>query len=722
MKNALLVFKRDVKSIIRNPVAIIIVLGICIIPSLYAWVNIKACWDTYKNTSTIPIAVVNNDKGSVLNDKEINVGNDVVEELKNNNEIGWEFVSEKEADLGLVDGTYYAMIQIPEDFSQDLTSIVSVNIKKPEIIYKVQTKSNPVAVKIAGAAKTSLIDQVTSNFIKAVNETIFSVANDIGEKADENKDKIIKLKDSIILLDENMDLLLSALDGTNNLSININDFLLEIENIVPELTSGLEAAVNINNETAISADNSRNILNNTIDNLGFNLESIKDTNERIQMQLEALQNSSDNNLVSDIKSTLNDINKTIKTMNESVTSTISFLEKVNSIIQNVEVSNLIVSLQNLQSKLESVQDKIQTLQNDISSTSNDLSITLSSLSERFADINNNIISVIQKYNSNVKEELNNMFNNLIATIDDANYLINQSKGLASEIDEFINIASEGSELTAEMTKKLSESLNEFKEPIDLLSEKLKLVDNNDLINIVSILQSNPSFMGEFISEPFDIVDEAIYEIPNYGSAMAPVYTVLSLWVGGLMLTAILKTEVTDFEGSEKLTLRQKYFGKMITFVVLALIQGLVVSVGNKLILNIYTVNTTLMILFALATSFTFSIIIYTLVATFGNVGKALSIIFMIVQLAGSGGTYPIQVDPLIFRILQPFFPFTYSLGGFREAIAGPLASSVIIDFVVLGAIAILFILFGYYLKEPLYPIVSKFESKFKESGIAEAEE
>ena len=194
MKNALLVFKRDVKSIIRNPVAIIIVLGICIIPSLYAWVNIKACWDTYKNTSTIPIAVVNNDKGSVLNDKEINVGNDVVEELKNNNEIGWEFVSEKEADLGLVDGTYYAMIQIPEDFSQDLTSIVSVNIKKPEIIYKVQTKSNPVAVKIAGAAKTSLIDQVTSNFIKAVNETIFSVANDIGEKADENKDKIKSAK------------------------------------------------------------------------------------------------------------------------------------------------------------------------------------------------------------------------------------------------------------------------------------------------------------------------------------------------------------------------------------------------------------------------------------------------------------------------------------------------------------------------------------------------
>lgn len=722
MKNALLVFKRDIKSIIRNPVAIIIIIGICIIPSLYAWVNIKACWNTYENTSTIPIAIVNNDKGATLNDKGINVGEDVVNELKANKEIGWEFVSEKEANLGLVDGTYYAMIEIPEDFSEDLTSIVSGEIVNPEIIYKVQTKSNPVAVKIAGAAKTNLIDEVTSEFIETVNQTIFSTANEIGKKVDENKDKIIKLKDSIILLDENMDLVLSSLEGANSTSVNVSDFLTQIEETIPTLVNGLEEAININNETEISVENSKNILNSSIDNIGLTLETIEDANERMQTQLEALQNVSGNKLLSEIKSTLNDINKTIKTLDESISSTINFLENINSNIQNTEISNLIVSLKNLQGKLENEQEEIKSLQQNITSTEQDLSAILNTPINNLIDINNNVIGVIEQYNSNVKPQLNTIVDSLITSIDDANYVIKQSEGLVKEIDNFLNTATDGSALAAEMSQKLYESLQGFKDPIHVLSEKLKLVENNDLVSIVSILQSNPSFMGDFIAEPFNIKDEPIYEIPNYGSAMAPVYTVLALWVGGLMLTAILKTEVPDFEGSENITLRQKYFGKMITFVVLALIQGLIVSVGNKVILKVYTVNTPLMILVALASSFTFSIIIYTLVATFGNVGKALSIIFMIVQLAGSGGTYPIQVDPLIFRILQPFFPFTYSLGGFREAIAGPLASSVIVDFLVLGIIAILFIVFGFYFKEPLHPIVSKFERKFKESGIAEAEE
>lgn len=722
MKNALLVFKRDIKSIIRNPVAIIVILGVCIIPSLYAWVNIKACWNTYENTSTIPIAIVNNDKGATLNDKEIDVGEDVVNELKSNKEIGWKFVSEKEADLGLVDGTYYAMIEIPEDFSKDLTSIVSGEIVKPEIIYKVQTKSNPVAVKIAGAAKTNLIDEVTSEFIETVNQTIFSTANEIGKKVDENKDKIIKLKDSTILLDENMDLVLSALEGANSTSVNVSDFLTEIKSTIPTLINGLEEAININDETEISAENSKNILNSSIDNIGLTLETIEDANERMQTHLEALQNVSGNKSLIEIKSTLSDINKTIKSLDESIISTINFLENINSKVQDEKISNLIVSLKNVQSKLENEQDEIKSLQQDMTSAEQDLSVILNTPINNLIDINNNIIDVIEEYNSKVKPQLNTIVDSLITAIDDANYVIKQSEGLVNEIDNFLDTATDGSTLTAEMSQRLYESLQEFKDPIHVLSEKLKLVENSDLVSIVSILQSNPSFMGDFIAEPFDIKDEPIYEIPNYGSSMAPVYTVLSLWVGGLMLTAILKTEVHDFEGSENITLRQKYFGKMITFVVLALIQGLIVSVGNKVILKVYTVNTPLMILVALASSFTFSIIIYTLVAIFGNVGKALSIIFMIVQVAGSGGTYPIQVDPLIFRILQPFFPFTYSLGGFREAIAGPLASSVIVDFLVLGIIAILFIVFGFYLKEPLHPIVSKFEGKFKESGIAEAEE
>jgi putative membrane protein len=283
----------------------------------------------------------------------------------------------------------------------------------------------------------------------------------------------------------------------------------------------------------------------------------------------------------------------------------------------------------------------------------------------------------------------------------------------------MNTAIDGTNLANKVSGDLDYRLLQFKDVIGKLSEKLQLINNNDLVQIITILQSNPTFMGDFISDPINLKDEAINAIPNYGSAMAPIYTVLALWVGCLLLTSLLKTKVAPFEGSEKLTLREKHFGKMLTFITLAAIQGFIVSVGDKLLLNVYTVNTPLMLIFGVLSSIVFAIITYTLVSILGNIGKAVAIVFMIIQLAGSGGTYPIQVDPMIFRILQPLFPFTYSVGGFREAIAGPLISSVVLDFTVLLIIAAIFILIGFFFKEPLHNPIHRFEERFEESGIGE---
>ena len=211
----------------------------------------------------------------------------------------------------------------------------------------------------------------------------------------------------------------------------------------------------------------------------------------------------------------------------------------------------------------------------------------------------------------------------------------------------------------------------------------------------------------------------LYAVPNYGSAMAPIYTVLALWVGALLLTSLLSTKSKDFEGSEKISVRQKHFGKMMFFVILGALQGLIVCLGDKYILGVYTVNFPLMILFSVLSAVTFTIIVFTFVSVFGNIGKAICIVLMVLQLAGSGGTYPIQVVPKIFQILQPFFPFTYAVGGFREAIAGPLLSSVIKDIEILVIMAIIFILAGFFLKNLLNKKVEKFEEEFKKSGVGE---
>lgn len=719
MKNIIKIFKRDMKSIIKNPVALLIIGGLCIIPSLYAWVNIKACWNPYENTSTIPVAVVNNDEGTTFKGKNLNIGNTVIEKLKNNHNIGWKFVNSKDANLGIVDGTYYAMIEIPEDFSSDFTSILSDKPKKPQITYKVDTKNNPVSGKITEVAKNTLVDQITSNFISSVNETVFSSLNNIGEDAEKNKQDIINLKNDIITMNKNMDLITTMLQSINENSSNLSSFLTEMKTTIPAVGNGIDTIAQSNENNKVLIKSTQDSLNNSFNNIELNLNSAKASVYKIQALVNNLNSSISEANSSNVNSNMAQINAETSILNNEINPVIDFLQQINNSTPNSGIQKVIDSLKNTQSSLNDEKNNINSLQQQFNKTNEINKDILNSINNNIANMNLQLINAANEYNTNTKNTLNSIANNLITSTNDASDLLKSAQDLNTQIDNLMGTSIDGSQLATKVSGDLNNRLLEFKDIINRLSDKLQLITNNDLIQIITILQSDPNFMGNFMSNPFNLKEESIYEIPNYGSGMAPIYTVLALWVGSLLLTSLLKTEVAYFEGSENLTLREKHFGKMLTFITLALIQGFIVSVGDRVLLGVYTVNTFLMIVFALATSITFSIITYTLVSILGNIGKAVAIVFMIVQLAGSGGTYPIQLDPLIFRILQPLFPFTYSISGFREAIAGPLISSVALDFVALIMISIVFILIGFFFKKPLHDTVHKFEIKFKESGIGE---
>ncbi|APF27226.1 hypothetical protein NPD7_2079 [Clostridium sporogenes] len=718
-KNIIKVYKRDIKSLNKNFIAIIIILGVCVLPSLYAWVNIKACWDPYENTSTVPIAVINNDKGTDFEGKELNVGNEMVKKLKSNDKIGWKFTNKKEADMGVIDGTYYASIEIPEDFSADIVSVLSDNPKHPEIIYKVDTKENPVAAKITGMAKNTLINEITTTFITTVNKTVFSSINGIGKDLEKNKNEIIKLKESIISMNRNMDLILTGLESVNTNSKNLNEYLSVVKTTFPEITKGLENINSKSSNTNETINQTNNIFNNSLNNINVILRQAISTNNRVQSVLDNLivlnNESSSNEANSSIANLIMDIDST----NKNVDSMIEFLEKINNTKPNTEVSKFIVSLNNVKGALNEEKQKLLKIQEIASNSSKVNENSINELKRNISNTNKQIESVMNVFNSNIRQELGSIINNFKNSIQDASKLIKAGNGLNTQIEKLLATSTKGADLSAKLSKELIDKLTEYKGVIGQISKKLELVSNDDLIQIISVLQNNPMLMSQTAAYPFNIKEEAVYTIPNYGSAMTPVYSVLALWVGTLILVSLLKTEVVDFEGSENITIRQKYFGKMLTFITLAAMQGFIVAVGNKVILGVYTVNFPLMLAFSVVSSIIFVIITYTLVAIFGKFGNALAIVFMILQLAGSGGTYPIQVDPLIFRILQPFFPFTYSIGGFREAIGGPLVSSVILDFIMLILMGGIFVLIGFFLKSPLHHKISKFDEDFKASGISE---
>lgn len=170
MKNAFKVYKRDVKKVVTNWVALVIIMGLMILPSLYAWFNIKASWDPYSNTKGISVAVVNKDNGANFKNLRIDAGRDIVKELEGNDKIGWKFVDEKEAKSGVEDGKYYASVVIPEDFSEKLLSIVKDKQEKPSLIYSVNEKVNAIAPKITDKGVTTVQSEVSKTFVKTVNK------------------------------------------------------------------------------------------------------------------------------------------------------------------------------------------------------------------------------------------------------------------------------------------------------------------------------------------------------------------------------------------------------------------------------------------------------------------------------------------------------------------------------------------------------------------------
>lgn len=717
MKNIISIFKRDIKVILKNPIPLIITLGVAILPSLYAWVNIAASWDPYSNTSTIPIAVVNNDKGSDFNGKNLNIGDEVIENLKNNDAIGWKFTTSKEAELGIMDSTYYASIEIPEDFSEKLTSLLSDDPEKPTIIYKVDTKENPVANKITTVAQESLIKEIKSNFLTTVNETVFSSLNDMAEKLDENKDEIITFKNLLIKLDKNLNLILDSLDYAGSNAENLNTYLTELSNTLPQVNNSLEDIQNSNNSSIQLAENTNSTINLVLDNLDTNINMLNASKTNINSLLTNINSDTGSNLYQNISS----IKEELESTSDIIDSLYDFLSSFNdsNVIPGSEIANLTASLKNIGNLLDEQGENFNNLMDYYKSSSDVNTDILNNINNLNSQISNNINESINNYNNNVRNVVSNACNEYTNQVQRTNNIIDKTKSLTTDINSILNTVSDSAELTGTISNDLKEKLTYFRDSISYLGSNLEKVNDDDLTKIISILQSDPALMADYISNPFSITNEPIYTVDNYGSGMTPIYSVLAMWVGAIILTSIFSTDVKDVKGSENFTTKEKYLGKLLLFAGLSTIQGIIIMLGNKLILHVQVSNLILFILFGAISSLAFSIIVYTNVSVFGDIGKALNVILLVMQLAGSGGAYPIQVAPLIFRILQPFFPFTYALSGVRESIAGVLISQATLDVVMLILFGIISLLFGLFFKDKVEKYIHKFHTKFEESGIAE---
>lgn len=323
---------------------------------------------------------------------------------------------------------------------------------------------------------------------------------------------------------------------------------------------------------------------------------------------------------------------------------------------------------------ERVNNKIENINTVVSSIDRGEKVSvevLNRLKNKANGIDSILKQIIEDFNPKIVPAINNVLNDLIVVADNTIQLLKNANENLPEATELLDKGYTGAEKGIKGIKILKSNLPSIEKSIGEVSNKLKTLDDDERLNeIIKLMKNNAKIESDFISNPVEIKENRIYPIPNYGSAMAPFFTTLSLWVGALILVSILSVDVKDIKGAKKLKAHEKYFGRYLTFMTIAIFQALIVSLGDIYLLKVYVSNKPIFILFSIFISIIFSMIIYTLVSVFGNVGKALGVILLVLQISASGGTFPIEVTPGFFQRINPLLPFTYAVSGMREAVGG----------------------------------------------------
>lgn len=705
MKNILAIFKADVRGLVKNVLALIIIIGLCILPSLYAWFNIYSNWDPYANTGNIKIAAYSEDEGYTGEDGTVqNMGGKILDNLKENTAIGWTMVnSGEEAIEGVKSGDYYAAVVIEKDFSYKMFNMFAEGFANPGITYYENEKKNAVATKITDTAVSTLQQSIDAQFVDVVIRTVFEQTNNVsGEIETNNKikeftDKLTAVNNNLITYETTIESLISA---NKELTTSVGKAQDEIDSLKGQVDTGIDDVTGVKNGISTT----RTSLSD------FNAK-VKESMAQIESSLDKVVSELENTTVTDdVRKMADDMIQTMKDVNTLKKEAL----KLEAAIKGIKLpSDYDKETQDALNAIGSVignADDIREVINGLGITDAADKVT-SRIEAEFAKKTDSVedaVRTCKDYASNMR----NMFtNSLMPQID--GILANTEQILAT-----VNTLLESINTTLENTGTIfdgmvstigstNQSLEQMQVIIQGVSEKLKSV--TELFNgttedervqaLRKLMSGDPDTYGEFFSEPVKIDTVEVYPIANYGSAMTPFYTVLALWVGALLLTALVKVKAEP-KNLQGVKLHQLYFGRYLLFFVLGQIQALVVVLGDIYLLHCQILDKGLFWFTASLTSFVFTLLVYSLTLSFGDIGKAVAVVIMVIQIAGSGGTFPIELLPSVYRNIYIFFPFPYAINAMRETIGGMYGNMYVKSLLQLMIFAVAALVLGLVIRKP----------------------
>lgn len=713
VKKAFQIFKRDILRLLKNPVALVITIGICVIPSLYAWYNIVANWDPYGNTANIKVAVANNDQGT-SNEYvgELNAGDETVSKLKENDQLGWVFTDADAAVEGVKSGEYYAAIVIPDDFSANLTSMLTGTFTQPQLEYYCNEKKNAIAPKVTDTGAQTVEEQINETFVATVSETLVekiqNAAGDLDAQGAETQGGILEnVQRSNRALQDVRDALAGmqkTIATSKEAGAKADETLAALSGQIPSLVNALDKGDALLASARTSSRNFASSLNTTLSH-GLTQMGKVSSNANVAVgklsgAISAAGGKVDGALA-DVQMVINDVNGIIIDIRE---------------ITGIDSGLILSALEEQLAELQTLKDALQDQSTDIQNSAGAIAGAVSSLDSAtqqgisaMEGVQQDMASTVLPQLSQGMDSFSEVSGDLTGVVTSLEPTIAQARGVLAQLTTTLDQASSTMSQADSSLEKLQGTLSTAANDVAALraSESLDKLDE--------ILGASSADLADLMSSPVTLTTKAVYPVSNYGSGVAPFYTNLALWVGGCVLIAIIKLEV-DGEGIGAFTATEGYFGRWLLLVVLGFAQAFIVCCGD-LVLGMQCLRPELFVLAGIFTSFVYVNIIYALASAFKHIGKALVVILVIVQIPGSSGMYPIEMMPDFFQHLHPLLPFTYGISAMRETIGGMYGMDYAINLGVLAVFLAVALFIGVKLRTLMLNLNLLFDKELERTGV-----
>ena len=726
MNNIARIFRDDCRRLFANVVSVIIAAGLVVMPSIFAWYNVIACWNVFDNTGNLTVAVANADEGyqSDLVPLRVNVGEQVVSALRANDQIDWVITTEDDAVDGARSGRYYAAVVIPPEFSRDMLTFYAEDSEHAKIIYYANEKKSAIAPKITDRGADTVSYQVNEVFAETLSEVALGVAESFSRLADEGDldGRVADVADHARSLADSAERASSVLGLYSSLAQTARDLVDGSAALAASARAGIDGASDAASQGIAAARTAASALRSSgtglSDALAASSAAFDAAAGSVDGVFDAMSGSSATSAAH-----LRERAQALDAQVGAYRDLAAHLRELAAGAPEAEQA----ALEHAAQGMDAVADLVVSMQGNLRSAADKLEAgdaaaqaDREAARQQAAEARDRIDALKADFDEHLGPELDQLAADSATLADGLETALGKLDAAGGELAASAGSAGESLDAASakidEAAAGLAGAASQLREMADAVDAALAAGDPQALRDV---LNADAQALSSALAAPVAVERVAVFPAENFGSAMAPLYTTLALFIGSLLILVVVKPTVSarDQADLRDPKPRQLFLGRFGVMALLSLAQTTLMGLGNLFFLQVQAAHPWLLMLCFWTAGLVFTFLIYALVAAFANLGKAMAVLLLIVQVTGCGGSFPLQLLPGFVQALSPWLPATHVVNAMRAAMMGTYGADYWVQMGQLMLFVVPAALIGLVLRRPLARFMAWYVEQVESSKL-----